>query len=334
LLPGSSCQAVQLDNREAAYRFFDKYFGLNASSTEISVGKYVKSFDQLHIDLPKDNLTILGLARKFAAQITRPPVPSDPALKAKWATAERAKLEHVLRYSPVALTKAWPEYDTYHNQVESISYRFELSNGLGATGIWMKEVTTKADAPLTIVLNDGGKQAMATQEWDRVPEVGDRLARQQQVLAVDLVFTGDAASDVSITQFTQMIASEGERPLGLEVAQLISLAGWAKAKWGPERVRVETTGPRTQVIALAAAALQPHLFSQVETWNGMQSLSFLLDKPVDYGGYTGKGFAAPDLFCLDLYKDFDIDRIATLASPTEVIQQHYLELTPETKSDQ
>jgi len=306
-----------LNNREAAYRFFDKYFDINASSTEIPVGQYVKSYDQLHIDLPPDNLTILGLARKLGAQITRQPVPSDPALKGKWVTTERARLEHVIRYSPVTETKAWPEYDTYHNQVESISYRFEMSNGLGATGVWMKEVSTKADAPLTIVLNDGGKQAMATQVWDRVPEVGGCLAGQQQVLAVDLVFIGDAAPDIPGMYFAQMIASEGERPLGLEVAQLIRLAHWAKTKWSPAQVRVETTGPRTQVIALAAAALQPHLFSKVETWDGMQSLSYLLDKPVLYG-------QAPDLFCLDLYKNFDIDRIAMLASPTEIVQQHYM----------
>jgi dienelactone hydrolase len=315
-----------LDNREAAYGFFDKYFGIDASSAEIPVGQYVKSYDQLHIDLPADNLTTLALARKLAAQITRQPVPTDPALKAKWATTERAKLERVIRYSPVTVTKAWPEYDTYHDQVESISYRFELSNGLSATGVWMKEVSTKAGAPLTIVLNDGGKQAMATQEWNRVPEVGDRLARQQQVLAVDLVFTGDAAPEIPSMYFAQMIASEGERPLGLEAAQLISLANWAKAKWSPERVRVETTGPRTQVITLSAAALQPHLFAQVETWDGMQSFNYLLAKPVLYE-------QAPDLFCLDLYKDFDIDRIAMLASPTEVVQQHYSELATETQSD-
>lgn len=322
-----------LDDREAAYRFLDKHFHLNASSSEIPTGLYVKSYDQLHIDLPPNNLTILGLARRLAAQIKRQPVPSDPALKAKWATAERAKLAHVLRYSPVSVKEVWPEFDTHHNQVESISYRFEFSNGLGATGVWMKEVPTKAGAPLTIVLNDGGKQAMATETWDRVPEVGDRLARQQQVLATDLIFTGDAAPDVPNWQFAEMIASEGQRPLGLEISQLISLAQWAKAKWNPVLVRLETTGPRTQVIALVAAALEPHLFSQVETWDGMRSLSYLLDKPVYYGLSSDRASEAPDLFCLDFYKDFDIDQMIALAGPTDVIQKHNLQLTSESKSE-
>ena len=67
--------------------------------------------------------------------------------------------------------------NTYHNQVESVSYAFELSNGLGATGVWLKDVSTKADAPLTIVLNDGGKAAAAKQTWDGGPEVAGRMER-------------------------------------------------------------------------------------------------------------------------------------------------------------
>ena len=43
----------------------------------------------------------------------------------------------------------------------------------------------------------------------------------------------------------------------------------------------------------------------------MHSLSHLLDAPVAYRD-------APDLFCLDLYKDFDLDRLEPLAEPTQV----------------
>ena len=43
----------------------------------------------------------------------------------------------------------------------------------------------------------------------------------------------------------------------------------------------------------------------------MRSLGYLLDAPVAFR-------AAPELFCLDLYKDFDIDRFIALAAPTKV----------------
>jgi hypothetical protein len=53
--------------------------------------------------------------------------------------------------------------------------------------------------------------------------------------------------------------------------------------------------------------------------DGMRSLSYLLEKPVRYA------VDAPDLFCLDLYKDFDLDRLVLLAEPTKVGGQLYVQ---------
>jgi hypothetical protein len=53
----------------------------------------------------------------------------------------------------------------------------------------------------------------------------------------------------------------------------------------------------------------------------MHSLGYLLEKPVPYA-------AAPDLFCLDLYKEFDIDQLEVLADPAHVIEDHYVDLVP------
>lgn len=304
-----------LDNREQAYRFFNTYFHLQGGNTEISVGQDIKSYDALQVDLPKDNLTMLGLARKVAAGFTRPAVPSGSTKRAEWSASGRALLRKVVRYHAVTLSHAWLEHNTNHNQVESVSYRFEFSNDLGATGVWLKEVPTGSHSPMTIVLNDGGRKAAATQQWDRIPEVADRMERGEQVLVVNPVFTGDAAPAVPSFLFTQMVAATGERPLGMEAAQLISLARWAQTKWNPPTIRLETTGIRTQVISLVAGSLEPHVFSEIENYGGMRSLSYLLDKPVHYED-------APDLFCLDLYKDFDIDTLSALASPARVIETH------------
>jgi hypothetical protein len=45
----------------------------------------------------------------------------------------------------------------------------------------------------------------------------------------------------------------------------------------------------------------------------MKSLTYLIDKPVPFR-------SAPELFCLDLYKDFDIDSLSALAFPAKVTQ--------------
>ncbi|MGH9609130.1 MAG: alpha/beta hydrolase family protein [Bryobacteraceae bacterium] len=290
-----------LDNRQHAYAFLVKHFHLPAGGKEIPVGQDLKTYKELLVGVPKDNLTILGLARKMAAEIKHSPITSK----------SRAELRQVVRYHPVSVHRAWGEYDTWHNQVESISYRFEMSNGLSATGVWLKQVSTSANAPLTIVLNDGGREAAATESWGHAPEVADRMQRDEQLLVLNLLFTGDAAPDQHAYLLTEMLAATGARPLGMETAQLIGIASWARNKWHPARVRVETTGIRTQVASLTAAALEPHLFSRIENYGGMRSFQYLLEKPVSYE-------SVPDLFCLDLYKDFDISQLEELASPARI----------------
>jgi hypothetical protein len=210
--------------------------------------------------------------------------------------------------------------NTHHNQIESVSYRFELSNGLSATGVWLRDVQTPDRAPLTIVINDKGKKGAATEVWDQAPEVANRIERGEQVLALDLMGMGDAAPDQPAELFAEMLAAAGERPLGMEAAQLISVARWAQNEWTPPQIRLEGTGIRSQVISLTASALESKLFSQVELHGGMHSLSYLMEEPVEYKD-------APDLFCLDLYKQFDIDRLAALAKPAEVIQREFVEVS-------
>jgi hypothetical protein len=78
-----------------------------------------------------------------------------------------------------------------------------------------------------------------------------------------------------------------------------------------DELQLETFGLRSQVIGLAAMALQPGLFGEAVVWAGATSLGFLLDSPVSYQD-------APDLFCLDLYKEFDLNGLAKLAAPTRV----------------
>jgi hypothetical protein len=53
---------------------------------------------------------------------------------------------------------------------------------------------------------------------------------------------------------------------------------------------------------------------------GMRSLSYLLDAPVQFE-------QAPELFCLDLYKYFDVDSLEAMAAPAAVRTTHYVEAT-------
>jgi len=157
---------------------------------------------------------------------------------------------------------------------------------------------------MTIVLYDEGKRSAGV-------AVSEALNRGEQVLALDLLLTGDAAPE-SRWEYAALLATSGERPLGLEAAQLIGVAKWVQRRpAAPAGLRLETTGIRSQSIGLAAAVLEPALFAQVSVHDGMQSFGHLIDASVPYK-------QAPELFCLDLFKDFDLDILALLSHSTEV----------------
>jgi hypothetical protein len=295
----------QLDNREAAYTFFTTHFNLPVATKEIPSDAEIKSYDELAVGLPKDNLTILGLARKMAAAIHRQPVPANSAARSTWAETERSKLESVVRYKPAKVASAWRMWNTKNKGLETISYRFDFDNRLSAAGVWLKALAASTDAPATLVLNDKGRKEAAE-------VVSDRVNRGEQALALDPLFVGETIPQKpDPTDWELLVATTGDRPLGIEAAQLIAAAKWLRTISGQRHVRLETTGIRSEVIGLVAAALEPMLFSELESREAMRSLSYLLDAPVIFRG-------APELFCLDLYKDFDIERFIVLAAPTQV----------------
>ncbi len=294
----------QLDNRLADYRFFGKQFDIPLLDNEDGVSSEIKSYDELSVGLPKDNLTILSLARKLAREITREPIPSSPSARATWSSAKRTKLKETVRYKPIDIEQAWPVATTKRRDVQSLSYLFVTSNRISASGVWLRSIAQSSETgPVTIVLNDDGREAATG-------VVADRLARGEQVLALDLIFSGKSWKDEAF-QFAQMLDVVGDRTIGVEAAQLIGVARWAEKRSAAAKVRIETAGIRTQVIALVAAGLEPDLFSEIVNRQGMRSLSYLFDLPVEFE-------QAPELFCLDLYKDFDVDSLEALAAPAQV----------------
>jgi hypothetical protein len=306
-----------VDNRQHAYRFFDQNFGLHVSDRETPVGPDIKTYRQLVVGVPKDNLTILSLARQMARRIQRPPIPIGNARSA-WAATERAKLRQIVRYRPVHVQRPWRLADTMHNQLASLSYRFDMSNGLSATGIWLKSMDAPRATPLTIVLDDHGRMDETRAKAARVPQVAFLLGRDVQVIALNPLFFGDASPQprINLTNFAEMLEAIGKRPVGLEAAQVIAVARWAQSCYHPSKLFLETQGMRSQLVALVAGALEPKLFEKIDIRGGIKSLDTVYSKPIKFG-------EAPELFCLDLYKYFDLHRLAVLVAPTQVRESNF-----------
>ncbi len=287
----------QLDNREAAYRFIARHFGIRGWEHETPAGPEIKSYEELKVGLGEGQLSMLDLARKLAVSIQRPSGP--PA-------AQRALRADIVLYQPVTVEHAWAVANSRARGVETRSYRLRMTNGLFATATWATAYELPPVKTASIVLEDRGR-AHAAQA------VAGRVNRGEQVLALDLLFTGDAAprrqraaNDDGRWLYGLMLAAAGGRPIGVEAAQLIAAARYFQRVTGAEVIRVQASGMRSQLAALVAGALSPGLFSEISVHDGLRSLGELLDRPVRFQD-------APDMFCRDLYKYFDLDTLARLA---------------------
>ncbi len=122
--------------------------------------------------------------------------------------------------------------------------------------------------------------------------------------------------------YARILDGLGDRPLGLEADQLIEIARWIKGRAGVGKLRLKASGISSQVAATVAAALKPDFLAHVVVHSGMPSLRFVLDAPLNFQ-------EAPDLFCLDLYKDFDLDRLAAMAAPATLTIERHVEVHPQ-----
>ena len=277
----------QLDNRMAFYAFAAQNLGVKPIEAEEPAS--LLSYEQTVVGLPKDNLTIVQLAKQLAER-------RQPG----------GDLRAILRYRPVTVARVWLLTNSKSKGLETVSYRIEFADGLSATAVWLRAISTQQGARATIILNDKGKAASGA-------EVSDRVNRGENVFAIDLFLHGDAAPQKPpASHYAQMFSALGERPLGLQAAQLTALAGWIRQVSTAGEVRIETSGIRTEMAALTAAALSRGLFSEAVFRDARGSLRTLFDVPVDYTD-------APEPFCLDLYKHFDVDVLRTAAQPTRVV---------------
>jgi dienelactone hydrolase len=293
----------QLENREQAYAFFTRHFSLPITPNEIPSDEEIRPAEQLAAGLPEQNLTIVGLAKKLASQTERTAIPSTSE-RSSWIKSERERLKGVVRYAPVSVERAWRTDNSKHLGLETLSYRFDFSNGLSATGIWLKAISIPAKAPATIILDDQGYKAAGE-------IVSEHVNRGEQVLALDLLFNGATAPEYP-ADWEMLVATTGDRPLGHEAAQLLAIADWLRSN-ASDGLSVVTKGIRNQVIALVSAALEPTAFARIESRDWMGSLDYLLKNAVPFR-------SAPELFCLDLDRYFDLDRLSLMAAPADIKQ--------------
>ena len=172
-----------------------------------------------------------------------------------------------------------------------------------------------------------------------IDDVVNEVGRGQRVLLLDPLFFGQnipgTAKYSRVAEFAQMLNGLGERPLGIEAGQLAAVVRWlggdlehgsptplslaTAPNTAISPVRIITAGPRSETIGLVAAAIHPELFSQLDAREAIPSFIYVFNHPQKYFGvYMNE---APELMCLDLYRNFDVN---TLGGDREACQVRFV----------
>jgi hypothetical protein len=165
------------------------------------------------------------------------------------------------------------------------------------------ELANEESNSTVILLADGGRKSVAT-------EAAELLKAGHRVVAVDPFYLGESKIAQRDFLFGLLVSGVGERPLGVQAAQLGAIAEWAGKAFGSP-VRMVAVGPRTSLMALTAAAMQPASFQHVELRKSYGSLKEIIEQNLGVN-------QAPELFCFGLLEEFDILQLSALAAPTPV----------------
>lgn len=298
----------QQENREVYYRMVGDHFfpGDTAfSASEIPCQKEVKTPADLRVDLPANNKDFHTLAQDLSRGLPlKSALPDKPGEVASW----RRRLSEVLKTRAAARSYQAEAEQIRHETVAGLNVT-EWRLQLGKT--WTVPVVELArgnSRKVTILLADGGRMAGAA-EAERLLSDGHR------VLAVDLMFFGEAritaAPKPPAYTLALLLASIGDRPLGIQAGQLAAIAGWARSRFG-QPVHVTALGPRTSCCALVGAVYADAAVAGVELHESLGSLKEVIERNWSIRENS-------ELFCFGLLELLDVKQLIALVAPRPVI---------------
>ncbi len=290
------------DNREAFYRFVARHFlgDPNFPTKEIPCADELKSEEELNVPLPEGNETFNSLARKLCQSLPRSAtVPKDPAAFHRWQQRKRSQLNQIVRAKDYTVNALDFGTERHGNlTVRFWQLRMDEAWTIPATELNWGE----ANGTTILIADDGRKNASSYAER--------LLAQGQRVVAVDLLFFGEMQIERQYL-FALFINCVGERLLGVQASQLAAIARWLKTGRESGSVSICAIGPRSCLIALVAAALEPRAIDKLELHGCLDSLKEVIERnwTVD---------KAPEMFCFGLLEAFDILQISALISPRPI----------------
>jgi dienelactone hydrolase len=276
------------DNREAFYRFLRDQLLDGAADfplSEIPSEAEVRPAEALRVPLPAGNHDFHTLALRLSAHL---PVAGKP---------DRARLRDIVRAPAyrvaAALAGAARDGDADVNR-----WRLRMDNDWTVPAV---ELAPPGARSTVLLLADAGRASAEA----RVREL---LAAGRRVVAVDPFYFGESKIAGQPGLFAILVAAVGERPLGIQAGQVAAVARWLSRERGLGPVEVATEGPRTGLIGLVAAALEPDVIGGLVQRQAMTSL-----REIIRGDLTV--MQRPEQFCFGLLREFDVPQIKALVAP-------------------
>ncbi|MCB9781700.1 MAG: hypothetical protein H6751_01895 [Candidatus Omnitrophica bacterium] len=286
------------DNRQHFYKFLYENFlpDQKVNLEELQTEEEILSDEALSVPLPEDNATYISIAKE---QFDRLPLYRFENLsgeKLESAKAEaRGRLREVLRL---------PEWETRTEAVireEDQGMTYSVDNLILGED-WKLPVHdfSKGNPEKTTILIADGGIASATEKIARLVDNG------YEVRAVDLLFFGtNVPGDTHPWQFAQMFTSIGHPGLGVQVGQLLAVVDQVEGD-----VEIVARGSSSEVIALAAGALNPDKIEVVRTGGKIKSFKDGILAAEDYHDN-------PTFYCFGLLEVVDVPQLRQLCAKTE-----------------
>jgi dienelactone hydrolase len=287
-----------LENREALYKFIgthwypgDKSYG----PKEFPSDSEVKTAEELSVPIPAENATFNSLARALAEGIrkSRQAVPAKASEFEDWRRKARLRLGKVLR-APKLVAEAEAQSSEQREGVGLATWRIKM----GEWTVPCTEIAPASAKGTTILLGDEGRAKLAV-------KAAELVRAGQRVLAIDPLYFGEAQIATHPFLYALLIGAVGERPLGIQAAQVAAVARWAKTAFN-RPVSVHAEGPRASLFALCAGGLEPAAILSVVTAGAYESL----EEPIRRNLGADK---VPEMLCFGLLAEFDMPELRALA---------------------
>ncbi|MDZ4861373.1 MAG: hypothetical protein SGI88_20560 [Candidatus Hydrogenedentes bacterium] len=304
------------DNRQQLYAHLSVHFGLGWNNLEPSFDGELKTFDELKVGLPENNATLASLAEPFLASLPVNPAPKEGGIAlAEWQESAKERLAEVIRLTelPAATVESETEPTSYTMITDdatgapatevSVS-AYILKAGEWSVPAWYLAPIAKTDKQTTIMFADSGKVSMIDQAQKVMRDTGGR------VLLIDLFLQGERDVAQNQYQYAMMLESTGERELGQNVAQLGSVARWAREAFNAP-VAIYSKGWVSGVTALMYGGLHRDKLFHLTTEDAPATLKDLITQRIPYNDFHA-------LYCFGLLKEFDVPDLAAMCQGMKV----------------